>query len=64
MAQGAQAPERGAPQDPNVLYDSDDVLDDLAACGIATTMERSGTIERIVTSADRPALDCLVRARR
>jgi hypothetical protein len=55
---------RGRAQDPAVLYTPDDVLGDLAAAGIDATVERAETIERPVAGADRPALDCLVRARR
>ena len=54
----------GGPQDPVVLYAPEDVLDDLAAAGIDVTVERAETVERPVAGADRPALDCLVRARR
>ena len=35
-----------------------------AAAGIDLTVERAETVERPVPGADRPALDCLVRARR
>lgn len=54
----------GGPQDPAVLYTADDVLADLAAAGIDVTVERAETVERLVAGADRPALDCLVRAHR
>jgi len=54
----------GGPQDPAVLYTTDDVLADLAEAGIDVTVERAETVERSVATADRPALDCLVRARR
>ncbi len=54
----------GGPQDPAVLYAPEDVLADLAAAGIDVTVERAETVERPVAGADRPALDCLVRARR
>ncbi len=54
----------GGPQDPAVLYRPDDVLADLADAGIDLTVERAETVERPVAGADRPALDCLVRARR
>ena len=51
------------PQNPAVLYRPDDVLADLEAAGIDVTVERAETVERPVAGADRPALDCLVRAR-
>ena len=54
----------GGPQDPAVLYTPHDVLADLAAAGIDVTVERAETVERAVAGADRPARDCLVRARR
>jgi len=54
----------GGPPDPAVLYSPGDVLADLAAAGIDVTVERAETVERNVDGAERPALDCLVRARR
>ena len=54
----------GGPPDPAVLYTPADVVADLAASGIDLTVEQSATVERPVSGADRPALDCLVRARR
>ncbi len=54
----------GGPSDPSVLYSPADVLADLAAAGIQVTVERAETVERVVSDAARPALDCLVRARR
>lgn len=54
----------GGPQDPAVLYTPDAVLADLAAAGIDLTIERAETVARPVAGADRPALDCLVRAHR
>ena len=54
----------GGPQDAAVLYRPEDVVADLAAAGIDVTVERAETVERPVAGADRPALDCLVRARR
>lgn len=54
----------GGPSNPDVLYRPDDVLADLEAAGIDVTVERAETVERIVAGAERPALDCLVRARR
>jgi SAM-dependent methyltransferase len=54
----------GGPQDPSVLYRPSDVLDDVAASGAPFTVGRAETVERPVDGADRPALDCLVRAER
>ena len=54
----------GGPQDPAVLYGPDDVVSDLAAGEPALEVVRAATVERNVAGADRPALDCLVRARR
>jgi SAM-dependent methyltransferase len=54
----------GGPQDAAVLYAPAEVLVDLAAAGVDLTVERAETVERPVAGADRPALDCLVRARR
>jgi SAM-dependent methyltransferase len=54
----------GGPSDPAVLYRPADVLADLEAAGIDVTVERAETVERPVTGAERPALDCLVRVRR
>ena len=53
----------GGPQDPAVLYRPDDVLADLEAAGVEVAVERVETVERPVSGADRPALDCLVRVR-
>ena len=54
----------GGPQDPVVLYAPEDVLDDLARCRDRRHGRAGETVERPVAGADRPALDCLVRARR
>ena len=54
----------GGPPDPAVLYRPDDVVADVRAAGIDLRVERAETVERPVVGADRPALDCLVRARR
>ncbi len=54
----------GGPPDPAVLYTPADVLADLEAAGIHVTVERANTVTRAVAGAERPALDCLVRARR
>ncbi len=50
----------GGPQDPEVLYEPDDVVAHLADL----IVERAEHIERPVDGADRPAIDLLVRARR
>lgn len=52
----------GGPQSPEVLYDPDDIRADLADTDLV--IDRAETVERPVEGADRPALDCLVRARR
>lgn len=52
----------GGPPDPAVLYRPHDVIADLRATGIDLRVERAETVERPVSGADRPALDCLVRA--
>jgi hypothetical protein len=54
----------GGPQNDEVLYTPDDVLADLHVEGIDITIERAETVQRSVEGAERPALDCLVRARR
>lgn len=54
----------GGPSDPAVLYGPVDIVSDLRATDIALTIEQAETVERPVTGAPRPALDCLVRARR
>ena len=52
----------GGPQEPSVLYTANDVAGDIADMGF--TVERAGEVLRPVDGADRPAIDCLVRARR
>jgi SAM-dependent methyltransferase len=52
----------GGPQEPSVLYTASDVAADIADMGL--TIERAGEVLRPVDGADRPAIDCLVRARR
>ena len=52
----------GGPSDPAVLYRPDDVIADVHATGIDVIVERAETIARPVSGAERPALDCLVRA--
>ncbi|MEZ5144272.1 MAG: class I SAM-dependent methyltransferase [Acidimicrobiales bacterium] len=54
----------GGPQHAEVLYTPAEVVADLAATGTDLVIERAETVERSVDGADRPALDCLVRARR
>lgn len=54
----------GGPPDPVVLYRPADVLDDLGRCGVPLTVVRAETVGRPVEGAERPALDCLVRAER
>lgn len=60
----------GGPQDPVVLTTAEDVLDDIAAAelelGVELVTERSGVVERAVSTpdGDRTAIDTLVRARR
>lgn len=53
----------GGPQNPDMLYSSEQVLD---ALGERLQIEESGVVERPVTTEDgtKIALDCLVRARR
>jgi SAM-dependent methyltransferase len=52
----------GGPQDPSVLYTADDVTADIAGLGLG--VERAGEVLRPVEGAERPAIDCLLRARR
>ncbi|GAB2459975.1 SAM-dependent methyltransferase [Jatrophihabitans fulvus] len=52
----------GGPQDPAVLYTARDVEHDLESCGLV--VERADEVLRPVPGADRPAIDCLYRARR
>lgn len=52
----------GGPPDPSVLYTAQDILGDIAEFDF--TVERAGEVLRPVEGADRPAIDCLVRARR
>ncbi len=52
----------GGPQNPGVLYTAADVAADLD--GIDVSIERAEEVLRPVAGADRPAIDCLVRARR
>lgn len=54
----------GGPQHPSVLYGPDDVAADLEAGDLPDlVIVKAVTVERPVEGADRPALDCLVRAR-
>ena len=54
----------GGPQDPSVLYTTDDITADLAASGL--TIERAEQVVRVVTAdaGPRQALDALVVANR
>lgn len=52
----------GGPQSADVLYTPTDVRGDLDGSGLV--IERAETVERPVADAERPALDCLVSARR
>lgn len=60
----------GGPQDESVLTTADGVLDSLAAAelslGVELIVERSGRIDRVVSTpdGDRTAIDTIVRARR
>ncbi len=50
----------GGPQDPSVLYTAGDVRADLDGTGLDVI--RADAVERPVAGADRPAIDCLLRA--
>lgn len=52
----------GGPQDPAVLYTARDLADDLRGTGLV--IEKAEEVLRPVEGADRPAIDCLLRARR
>lgn len=52
----------GGPQNPDVLYTAGDVQDDLARTGLV--VERAVEVLRQVDGAPRPAIDCLLSARR
>jgi SAM-dependent methyltransferase len=52
----------GGPQEPSVLYTASDVVADIDGMGF--TIQRAGEVLRPVDGAERPAIDCLVRARR
>lgn len=52
----------GGPQEPAVLYTAHDVADDLTGLGVQ--IERAEEVLRPVDGAERPAIDCLLRARR
>ncbi len=57
----------GGPQDPTVLYTAADVAGDLAGrdlAGSGLVVDRAGEELRPVAGADRPAIDCLLRAHR
>jgi SAM-dependent methyltransferase len=50
----------GGPPDPYVLYTAADVVQDLD--GLPLRIVRAGEVLRPVDGADRPAIDCLVKA--
>jgi SAM-dependent methyltransferase len=50
----------GGPPDPSVLYTANDVTADIADMGL--TVLRAGEILRPIDGAERPAIDCLLRA--
>ena len=52
----------GGPPDPSVLYTANDVTADIADVGL--NVLRADEVLRPVDGAERPAIDCLVRARR
>ena len=60
----------GGPQDAGVLTTAEDVIDDVTAAeielGVELVTERSGPVERVVTTpeGDRTAIDTLVRVHR
>jgi SAM-dependent methyltransferase len=52
----------GGPQDPAALYTARDIADDLF--GTDLRIEKAEEVLRPVEGAERPAIDCLLRARR
>lgn len=52
----------GGPQRPEALYTAADVIEDLA--GESVDVVRAEAVLRPVAGAERPAIDCLLRARR
>jgi len=52
----------GGPQEPSVLYTASDITADIADMGL--TVLHAGELLRPVDGAERPAIDCLLRARR
>jgi SAM-dependent methyltransferase len=54
----------GGPGDAQVLFSAADVRADLAASGVALSVERAGAVRRPVAGEQRPAIDVLVRATR
>ncbi|HEU5301116.1 MAG TPA: class I SAM-dependent methyltransferase [Acidimicrobiia bacterium] len=56
----------GGPQDPDVLWTVDEIVEAIGASGIEATVEQGAVVERRVTTDDgeRVALDTLVRATR
>lgn len=56
----------GGPQDPDVLWTVEEIVDAIGASGVEATVEQRAVVERRVTTDDgeRVALDTLVRATR
>ena len=52
----------GGPQDPDVLYTAADIVTDLDGSGLV--VEKAAEVVRPVEAAERPAIACLLRARR
>lgn len=50
----------GGPSDPTVLYTAADVVGDIDGLGLS--VEQAGEVLREVADAERPAIDCLLRA--
>lgn len=54
----------GGPKDPDVLYTAADVVTDLAEADERLDILRADVVRRPIDGTERPALDCLFRARR
>jgi SAM-dependent methyltransferase len=52
----------GGPQEASVLFTPDDVVADLATCGVTLRVEKADQVRRPVAGAPRPAIDAVVRA--
>ncbi|MEO8887928.1 MAG: class I SAM-dependent methyltransferase [Jatrophihabitantaceae bacterium] len=52
----------GGPQDPALLFSLGDIVEDLD--GLDLMIEKAEPVNRVVSGADRPAIDALLRARR